>query len=82
MPKAAKTNITNPPKRSSDPVVDLARKLLMLWDADDASQVEHIKHNIGREIRDETLHQFRIWREAVETIISFTQAESHEGALV
>jgi len=56
MPKAAKTNITNPPKRSGDPVVDLARKLLVLWDADDASQVEYIEDNIGREIRDETLH--------------------------
>jgi hypothetical protein len=64
-----------------DPVVDLSRHLLDLWDADDASQVEHHHSSndvVGRDIQ----QQFGDWQEAVAKIISFTQATSLAGALV
>jgi hypothetical protein len=57
--------------------------LLALWDADDGSQREYSEaDSVVEDIKDETLEQFGEWRAAVEKIISYTQAQSIEGALV
>jgi hypothetical protein len=81
MAKANKKSSTTTP--AIDPVVDLSKKLLALWDADDGSQREYSEaDSVVEDIKDETLEQFGEWRAAVEKIISYTQAQSIEGALV
>jgi hypothetical protein len=80
MPKAAKKYSAIAP--TIDPVVELSKKLLVLWDADDGSEREYSEANEAGHIREDTLHQFRDWRNAVETMISFTPARGIDGALV
>jgi hypothetical protein len=78
---ATKGGITSTVTSHPDPVVDLSRHLLDLWDADDASQVEHYNSSnvvVGRDIQ----RQFGEWQDAVAKIISFTQATSLAGALM
>lgn len=78
-----KSKSTKASKQGCDPVVDLATQLLVLWDADDASQHEYYgSDTVSENIKDDTMHQFGEWRDAVETIISFTQAKNLQGALV
>jgi hypothetical protein len=77
MAKAVAKHIT--PTPAADPVVELSRQLLVIWDADASSQ-EDLKGNTLA--RDDACRQFSDWRTAVETIISFTPARGIEGALV
>jgi hypothetical protein len=55
----------NIPQRAptSCPVVELSKKLLVLWDADDGSQHEyHDLETIPQHVEDDTLQQFGEWR--------------------
>lgn len=68
---------------AGDPVVELSRELLRLWDADEAAQREFSLHRkASGHARVNTQGEFGEWRDAVETIIGFSQATSLEGALV
>ena len=81
MRKAAKKYSAIAP--TIDPVVELSKKLLVLWDADDGSQREyHDLETIPQHVKDDTLQQFGEWRDAIEKIISYTQPENLQGALV
>lgn len=82
--KRAVTNAKRPAKPQLDPVVELSKQLLRLWDADDGSQLEYSNagETVDRSESDSTLKQFRDWRDAVEKIVSYTQATGIEGALV
>jgi hypothetical protein len=82
MPKAAKKNSTTAAP-ASDPVVELSKKLLALWDADDGSQREYFDlKTVAEHVKDDTLHQFGEWRNAVEQMIRYTEPKSLQGALV
>jgi hypothetical protein len=64
---------------AGDPIVDLAGQLLLLWNADDGAErendaLEYVKRNCS--------NQFAEWRGSLETVASFTRAESLQGALV
>lgn len=65
---------------TGDPVVELARELLRLWDADDSAQRE-LDSAASASVKVDTQVEFGEWRDAIETIISFSQAASLEGAL-
>jgi hypothetical protein len=81
MPKAAKKYSTTAP--AIDPVVELSKKLLVLWDADDGSQREYNDiETVPEHVKDDTLEQFGEWRDAIEKIISYTQPANLQGALV
>ncbi len=68
---------------TGDPVVELARELLRLWDADDSAQREFSLHDkASASVKVDTQVEFGEWRDAIETIISFSQAASLEGALI
>lgn len=68
---------------SGDPVVDLTTRLLTLWDADGGAQTEYYENRgVPEGVQDDTMHSFSEWRDAIETIISFTQANNLQGALV
>jgi hypothetical protein len=61
--KAVKKHITIAAARAADPVVELSKKLLVLWDADDGSQREYIDlKTVPEHVKDDTLHQFGEWR--------------------
>jgi len=85
MTRAAKKSSTNAiTTHTPCPVVELSQKLLVLWDADDSSQREYyaMGGTASQLIREETMNQFSEWRNAIEKIISYTQAKGLEGALV
>ena len=63
------------------PVVELSRELLRLWDADDSAQRE-LDSAASASVKVDTQVEFGEWRDAVETIIGFSQAASLEGALI
>jgi hypothetical protein len=62
----------------ANPVVGLSKSLLTLWNADDGFQAES-KHGSASQIRGDTISQLSEWRNAVETMISVTQARNVEG---
>jgi len=67
---------------NDDPVVELSRELLRIWDADDGAQREFYQRDkVSARVSEDTQREFGEWRDAVETIISFSQAASLEGAL-
>jgi hypothetical protein len=66
---------------TGDPVVELSRELLRLWDADDSAQRE-LDSAASASVKVDTQVEFGEWRDAVETIIGFSQAASLEGALI
>jgi hypothetical protein len=81
MPKASKR--IPQPAPAACPVVALTQKLLFIWDADNGSQREYLElEHVPEQTKEETLHQFGEWREAIEKIIAFTEPRNLEGALV
>jgi hypothetical protein len=84
MPKVKTPKSDATTTAATDPVVELARQLVDLWNADGASEVEHHASNkasdeaFGRYIQ----QQLGEWQQAVAQLISFTQATSLAGALV
>jgi hypothetical protein len=76
MAKATAKHIT--PAAPANPVVELSKSLLTLWNADDGFQAES-KHGSASQIKGDTISRLSAWRKAVETMISVTQARNVEG---
>src|SRR6478735_38362 len=69
----------------ADQVVELSRHLLILWDADDGAELEYCNSDDSDLTKDkawDAKRQFSEWRDAVEDIVSFSEASSLDGALV
>ena len=67
------------------PVVDLARQLADLWDADEGCEHAYLDkkpHKLSCSTGDEIMQQMNSWRSGLAKIVSFTQAKSLAGALV
>lgn len=80
MPKATAKHIT--PAVPADPVVEMSRKLLRLWDADDGAQTEHRETKVPEGVRDDTMGQIGEWRDAIAKTITYTQPTTLQGSLV
>jgi hypothetical protein len=96
MAKAARKNIT--PRRTAsssqksspepaaaaavlpvDPVVELAKKLMNAWDADYCADSKYPESEL---LEKEAAAQLREWRGALETVITYAQPATFQGALV
>lgn len=80
MVKAAR-NIA--PAPTVDPIVHLAKDLLVLWDADDGSEHEYFElGTVAEHVRYDTSQQLAEWRDAVEKIITYTKPKTLQSALI
>jgi hypothetical protein len=73
-----KARLANP----VDPVVELSRTLLTLWNALDGAEKEFQGDAVRQHVADDARTQLSEWKNAVETEISFTKARTAQGALV
>jgi len=78
LPKPAATAAIFP----VDPVVDLAKKLMSAWDADNCADSKYPESEFGPRLEKEASAQLREWRGALETVIAYTEPATFQGALV
>jgi hypothetical protein len=66
-----------------DPVVELAKKLMNAWDADNCADAKYPEAEpAAARLEKEASAQLREWRSALETLISYSDPASFQGALV
>ena len=66
-----------------DPVVELAKKLMAVWDPDNCADEKYPEQEpAAARLEKEASAQLREWRSALETLISYSDPASFQGALV